>query len=127
MSLRELLQNEGFPDGSFHLRAIRLRDPSILNLLFTRRSGKRRVIRTIVRMFPYREFMLVGDSGERDPEIYGHVLRAFPNQIRKVLIRQVDGRPLTRERVERAFRDVPRNKWRIFRDPTELSDVSLRE
>ena len=123
-SLRDLMQNDGFPEGSFHLRSIRLRDPSILRLFFARRSGKRRVIRTILRMFPHRRFVMVGDSGERDPEIYGHLARQFPRQVRRILIRRVHGRSLSVDRLHRAFRDVPRDKWQTFQCPSELGGLS---
>lgn len=123
-SLRDLMQKEGFPEGSFHLRAIRLRDPSILRLFFARRSGKRRVIRTILRMFPHRQFVMVGDSGERDPEIYGHLARQFPQRVRRILIRRVEGRSLSSDRLHRAFRDLPRDKWRTFHCPSELGNLS---
>jgi hypothetical protein len=123
-SLQELMQNGGFPEGSFHLRSIRLRDPSILRLFFARRSGKRRVIRTILRMFPHRKFVMVGDSGERDPEIYGHLARQFPRQVRRILIRRVHGRTLSVDRLHRAFRDLPRDKWQTFQSPSELGNLS---
>ena len=66
--LSELVHESGFPPGTFHLRAVRLRDPSILRLFLARRRAKRKVIRSILRMFPDRRFVLVGDSGEKDPE-----------------------------------------------------------
>ncbi len=123
-SLRDLMQHGGFPEGSFHLRSIRLRDPSILRLFFARRSGKRRVIRTILQMFPHRRFVMVGDSGERDPEIYGHLARQFPRQVRRILIRRVHGQSLSVDRLQRAFRDLPRDKWSTFRCPSELGNLA---
>jgi len=124
-ALQELMEVAGFPPGSFHLRNIRLRDPSILRLLFARRSGKGRVIRSIVKMFPHREFILVGDSGERDPETYGQVARAFPGQIRRILIRQVEGRSLSEDRIKKAFRQLSPDTWATFREPQELSQLAI--
>ena len=124
-ALDELLTEAGFPAGSFHLRNIRLRDPSVLRLLFARRSGKRRIIHKIVKMFPHRQFVLVGDSGERDPEIYGHVARSFPNQIQRIVIRRVEGRRLSDERLRKAFRQLPDNTWQIFDDPSELRNLPI--
>ena len=125
LALEELLTTSGFPAGSFHLRNIRLRDPSVLRLLFARRSGKRRIIHKIVKMFPHRQFVLVGDSGERDPEIYGHVARSFPKQIRQIVIRRVEGRRLSEERLKKAFRHLEDRTWQIFDDPSELRNLPV--
>jgi phosphatidate phosphatase APP1 len=67
---------------------------------------------------------MVGDSGERDPEIYGHLARQFPRQVRRILIRRVHGRSLSVDRLHRAFRDVPRDKWQTFQCPSELGGLS---
>jgi phosphatidate phosphatase APP1 len=34
-------------------------------------------------------FVLIGDSGERDPEIYAEIVRAYPGRILAVYIREV--------------------------------------
>jgi phosphatidate phosphatase APP1 len=108
-----------------HLRQIRLRDPSLLRLFVVRRYSKRRVIGTIVRMFSRRSFVLVGDSGERDIEIYGSIARRFPSQIVSILIRRVEGRAITSQRLARAFRNIPTTKWRFFSDASELMDHAI--
>ena len=118
--LADFMQQSGFPDGSFHLRAIRLRDASVLKLFVARRATKRRVIRSIVRMLPHRKFVLVGDSGERDPEMYGTIARQFQGRIGQIVIRNVPGRQMDRERVRRAFRELPRRLWQVFESPEEV-------
>ena len=123
--LAEHLDQQGFPDGSYHLRAFRLRDHLIRRLLMLRRSGKAAVIRGILQMFPGRAFILVGDSGEADPEIYGLMARKFPGQVAGIYIRQIAGRRDTPARYQRAFRGVPYEAVRLFREPTELADVRL--
>ena len=51
-SLSEMLEYEGFPRGSIHLKVIRLRDPSVLQLFVARRFSKGRYIRRIINYFP---------------------------------------------------------------------------
>lgn len=46
-------------------------------------------ISQIFRHFPEREFILVGDSGERDPEVYREISRRFPDQVVEIIIRDV--------------------------------------
>lgn len=118
--LQDLFQAEGYPRGSFHLKAIRFRDPTLLRLFIARRLPKRRAIESIIRAFPQRQFVLVGDSGEKDPEIYGRMARKYPAQIVRIFIRNVPERPLGIERSEKAFREMPPELCQVFRDPTEI-------
>lgn len=61
--------------------------------------------------------MLVGDSGERDPEIYGNLARLYPKRVRRIFIRAVKGEKPDDQRFHTAFRDIPREKWLVFTDP----------
>jgi len=124
--LADHLAGEGFPMGSFHLRPFRLRDHLLRRVLMLRRSGKLGVIRTLFRLFPRRRFLLVGDSGERDPEIYGALARRYPEQIAGIFIRQLENEAGALRRYARAFRLVDPTRLRIYRDAGELADVSLQ-
>jgi hypothetical protein len=118
--LKELQERSGFPDGSYHLRPLRLRDPSVLRLFVARRALKRQIIESIVSLFPERRFVLLGDSGEGDPEIYGAVARQSPEQVVGIWIRRVVGRPLSDDRLRRVFRDLRPDIWRVFEAAEEL-------
>ncbi|HEY2413459.1 MAG TPA: phosphatase domain-containing protein [Pirellulaceae bacterium] len=129
--LTEHLADEGFPPGSFHLKLFRLRDHLLRRLLLLRRSGKLGVIRGLLKMFPHRRFLLVGDSGEHDPEIYGALARRYPQQIAGVFIRQLaapqkDLRQDLRRRYGRAFRRVDLRLVRIFEDAEELANINIQ-
>src|SRR5437660_5243561 len=39
--------------------------------------------------FPDRKFMLVGDSGEIDPEVYSEIKKKRPAQVKEIVIRHV--------------------------------------
>lgn len=123
--LTEHLADEGFPPGSFHLKAFRLRDHLLRRVLMLRRSGKLGVIRGLLKMFPRRRFLLVGDSGEHDPEIYGALARRYPLQVAGIFIRQLDGQKNVRRRYGRAFRRVDLRLVRIFEDAEELANISI--
>lgn len=47
------------------------------------------VIRTLLQTYPELPFVLVGDSGERDPEIYHSVVLDNPGRVRAIYIRDV--------------------------------------
>ncbi len=121
-SLWQLHQNAGFPEGTFHLRTTRLPHQMLRRLFLWPAFSKYLVLSRVMRCFPQRKFVLVGDSGERDPEIYGTVARRFPNQILAIYIRMVPGRKWSDRRARRAFRQVPSDMWRCFDSPRDLPD-----
>jgi len=111
------------PEGSFHLRAFRLRDHMLRRIFLGRRPAKGAVMRGILQRFPQRQFILVGDSGEYDPEIYGALARRFPGQVASILIRRVPGQHLAPFRWQRAFRKLPTSLWRLFDTADEIVDA----
>jgi phosphatidate phosphatase APP1 len=47
------------------------------------------VIRRILDFYDEKPFILIGDSGQQDPEIYAEVVRAYPGRILAIYIRDV--------------------------------------
>jgi len=121
--LDAFLRTNGFPSGAFYLKKFRWKDESVLSLFDSPEKYKPRVIEPLLEQFPKRSFILVGDSGERDPEIYGALAREHPEQIKRILIRDVTGQEASAERYKAAFQDLPPDLWRIFREPTEIKDA----
>jgi phosphatidate phosphatase APP1 len=75
------------------------------------------MIEAVFDDFPKRKFILVGDSGEKDPEIYGGLARKRAGQVQRILIRDVTNESADAERYRQAFADVPREMWTVFKDP----------
>ncbi len=123
--LSELFHKQGLPDGSFHMKSVRFRDPTVLQLFIARRWGKRKAIKQLLRTFPDRKFILVGDSGEKDPETYGVMARKFPDQVIKIFIRDLGGKKSNDNRFAKAFRHVPDDTWQLFSCASELGDYDL--
>lgn len=46
-------------------------------------------IRPILDSYPELKFVLIGDSGERDPEIYRQIVREYPGRILAIYIRRI--------------------------------------
>jgi len=118
------LEAAGLPAGSMHLKLFRLKDSTPLGRLPSRKRSKRRAIEQIMDEFPSRRFLLVGDSGERDPEVYATVARRRPEQVSGILIRQVEGkapREKIRSRLDRLARRLPTGLMRTFTEPEELA------
>lgn len=118
--LRDFMDTAGFPRGAFRMKTFRWKDKTFFSLFQHPEEFKEREIRMILRRFPERKFILIGDSGESDPEIYGQTARRYPEQVVGILIRNVTGEEADGERFTRAFRGVPRKKWGVFDLPEEL-------
>jgi phosphatidate phosphatase APP1 len=117
--LLAFLRGNAFADGSMHLRSFSLRPSALLDDEATSRH-KHAEITQLLADHPRRRFVLVGDSGERDPEVYGQVAREQPSRIAAVLIRDVTDEPADAERYQLAFSGVATERWRLFTDPAAL-------
>jgi Uncharacterized conserved protein (DUF2183) len=113
------LRGNAFADGSLHLRSFSLRPSALLDDEATSRH-KHAEIAQLLADHPRRRFVLVGDSGERDPEVYGEIAREQAARIAAVLIRDVTGEPAEAERYRTAFSNVAAERWRLFTDPVSL-------
>lgn len=123
-ALDRFLGREGFPRGSFHLKQFRLKDESFFNLFQEGEAHKIPIIESILADFPGRKFILIGDSGERDPEIYGEIARRHPGQIVRILIRDVTDQAQRPDRLEAAFAGLRPDLWMLFIDPAAVADLA---
>jgi phosphatidate phosphatase APP1 len=98
--IEEFLGYRGIPRGAFFLRDMGL-GPGGMVATGGHRDHKLSAIEGILRRHPNLEFVLVGDSGQRDPEVYREVVRAHPGRIRVVYIRD-----LTRASRDREVQDI---------------------
>lgn len=100
--LSEFLFSEavGFPLGSFRMRDMRLSPLShkfwedVVSMLTAGAhapsfSHKVERISEIMEHFKDRHFILIGDSGERDPEVYAEIRKQYPTQVQEIRIRDV--------------------------------------
>jgi phosphatidate phosphatase APP1 len=117
--LAQFLQEQGFPRGTVHLRTVDLSREIFASATGTR-SHKLAVIGQLLSDFPRRRFVLVGDSGEQDPETYGDLARAHRGRIVAVLIRNVTGEGAQSPRYVEAMRDLPRRLWTVYDEPDQL-------
>jgi phosphatidate phosphatase APP1 len=87
----------GFPAGSFHMKSVpkNLAEPStwedLHKLLDDSATYKQKVeqISALLTNFPNRRFILIGDSGEKDPEVYAKIRETFGAQVQEIRIRDV--------------------------------------
>ncbi|MEL7495993.1 MAG: App1 family protein [Planctomycetota bacterium] len=118
-ALKAINTELGFPHGTMHLRNFRLRD-QILNRFIVRRRGKAVEIQKLAEAMPDREFILIGDSGEKDPRIYRKICRKYPDRVRGVFIRSVDHKPFQEEHTYKLAKSLPQGVVAAFRSADEL-------
>jgi phosphatidate phosphatase APP1 len=81
--LEDFLNVHGIPPGPLFLKDW---SPTVLG---KHRNYKLGVIRNLLETYEDMPFVLIGDSGEEDPEIYLQVIREHPKRIKTVYIRDV--------------------------------------
>ena len=85
--LIDFMNINGIPLGPLFLRDVGLEPDRLI------KSGhlehKMKQIRTILDTHPDLQFVLIGDSGQEDPEIYREVVRTYPGRIKAIYIRDV--------------------------------------
>jgi phosphatidate phosphatase APP1 len=75
--------------------------------LTNRHAGhKGTAIREIFDTYPELPFVLVGDSGQEDPEIYTRLVREHPGRVKAVYIRNVTPNVERTERIQALAREV---------------------
>ncbi len=62
---------------------------------------KRELIERMLRLFDDMPCVLVGDSGQHDPEVYADIVSAYPERIAAVYIRRVDKDPAREAAINR--------------------------
>ena len=119
--LEEFLDKSNFQRSSFSLKAVRFRDETLLELFKKGTETKPVAIKKLLRTYPGRKFVLVGDSGEQDPEVYANLLREYPEQVLRAYIRNVTEESADNERFESLFRNIQEDRWQLFADPLTLT------
>lgn len=125
--LQSFLSAEGFPDNySLHLRPVDIDPldfydyPKLLDLFAGSESVKVSRLEGILKLFPRRQFVLVGDSTEEDPETYARLLTKYGDRIRAVWIRDLTGATEDSPRYLKLFPGQHRAKLKVFEDPSRL-------
>lgn len=82
--LVDFMDYHQLPRGPLLLRDIGLREAPPLD-------HKSAAVHGLLESYPKLPFILIGDSGERDPDIYLETARKFPGRVRAIYIRDLGG------------------------------------
>lgn len=86
--LKEFFSLNNLPKGPFLLK----KTSSLTSLLTTvgKHNQKHDSIVAILKAYPRLPFILVGDSGQKDAEIYANIAQEFPGRIKSIYIRDLN-------------------------------------
>jgi phosphatidate phosphatase APP1 len=104
--LIEYLEIQGLPLGPLLLRDFGWR---------AEKEHKEKSIEDILRTYPKLKFVLIGDSGEKDPEIYASLVRRHPERIRAIYIRSVSPKRISE--IERLTTEVAKTGCQLVLAP----------
>jgi phosphatidate phosphatase APP1 len=85
-ALEEFLARHGYPPGPLLLTDW---GPTASGWFRSGREHKQTQLRRLMGELPALRWILVGDDGQQDPDIYTGLSRDFPGRVRAVLIRQL--------------------------------------
>ncbi len=117
--LLEFIQRSNLPEGPIMLRNIgeeRKGRPVPFH------GHKYHTIEKIIATYPRLPFILVGDSGEKDPLLYAKIVDRYPHQIKGVLIRDVNHSKRRRRTLE-ILHGIPLAHTYIFENYSQAQEL----
>lgn len=114
-----------FPFGCLSQRHFYVGDKSFVDFFRSSMKYKIQTIENLLQRYPKRKFILIGDSGEKDPEVYLQVARSHPDQVREILIREVySGTDLQEAQHAIRWEQIKRElnagqRFHVFHEPTD--------
>ncbi|HEY0490048.1 MAG TPA: phosphatase domain-containing protein [Telluria sp.] len=115
--LVEFLRLQEIPVGPLLLRELGIRE---VFKLTSHGNHKLEKIELILSYFPGMQFVLIGDSGEQDPEIYTEVVRRHPKAVRVIYIRNVNPDPSRIEALDRLIEEVSATGTQLILSPDSV-------
>ncbi|MGB5941734.1 MAG: phosphatase domain-containing protein [Leeuwenhoekiella sp.] len=85
--LRAFVKHNNFPKGAILLRDFRT---PFDKTPVPEKPHKQREIRNILKTYPELQFVLIGDSGEHDADIYLEIAEEYPDRIKAIYLRSVN-------------------------------------
>lgn len=119
--LVEFLRVQGIPLGPLLLRELGMRQ---VFKLTSHGNHKLEKIGLILSYYPELQFVLIGDSGEQDPEIYADVVRRHPNQVKVIYIRNVNPDPARIDALDKLIEEVSATGTQLILAPDSVFAAS---
>ena len=119
--LVDFLKLQDIPVGPLLLRELSVRHMLKLN---EHGNHKLEQIERILDFYPGMQFVLIGDSGEQDPEIYAEVVRRHPHAVRMIYIRNVNPDPMRIDALDKLIEEVSATGTQLVLSPDSVFAAS---
>lgn len=87
--LYEFIEFNRIPKGPLLLRQMAIYFWRPWKLREFNKEHKKETIRTLFKVFDKLRFVLIGDSGQKDPQIYSEIAKEFPGRVLAIYIRDL--------------------------------------
>ena len=114
--LEYFLKHNNFPKGPILLRDFRTPFDKTKK---RKVSHKEHEIKNIIKTYPNKKFVLIGDAGEHDIDIYLDVVKHYPDRIKAIYIRTVNHKKRML-RIQRLIKDYTNVPVLLFKDSEEV-------
>lgn len=101
--LVDFFEAQGIPLGPLMLKELGVKQMFASN---RHHNHKLEQIEKILHTYPGLPFVLIGDSGQHDPEIYRKVVERYPQRIRAIYIRSVNPDPSRIDAIDQLIEEV---------------------
>lgn len=109
--LRDFFTFNDFPDGPLMLREMNVKGFKLIFSGKGKHEHKIDKIEHLLDFYPHLQFILIGDSGQKDPDIYSDIVKRFHDRIAVVYIRHIRA-----GLNEKKFLDLANNLKKIGKD-----------
>jgi len=117
-SLKPFMQ-ANYPKGTISLRNFRIKDSSFIAFLKSSEEYKVKQIGNIINRYPKHQFILIGDSGEHDPEVFTRIYKQYPENVKSIQLRVIKGSKMEEKRFNKLFVTAPKRLWEIYAVPNK--------
>jgi phosphatidate phosphatase APP1 len=87
--IRDFMEHRKIPHGPMLLKDLHVNLKNIFKSGGGSHQHKLEKVEMLMVLYPGMEFILIGDSGQHDPELYAQVMADYPGRVRAVYIREI--------------------------------------
>lgn len=87
--LHEFIEFNRIPKGPLFLREMKIRPLQLHKIREVNKNHKKEVLIQLFNAFPELKFILIGDSGQKDPDVYSEIVKQFPGRVLAIYIRDI--------------------------------------
>lgn len=128
--LRQFTEAAGFPAFTWDMRCVDATQPKVIFEEAVIANPQRiydfkvDAINRLMTRFPKRHVVLIGDSGERDPEVYATIVQRFGDRVDAIYIHNVSGEGPRDVRYSNLYGPLNAlSRLQVYQSPSELPQV----